>query len=119
MVHSPRDGSRKSKSHVSASYTESNVSQLGARCVMRLFPHFFPLCGVGMATLVIHDLPESVELDRQAMSAVTGGSMVQTRQTLFVRRHALTGLPRTVFAGLHDPALSEQPDKPVLKTLLR
>ena len=43
-----------------------------------------------MATLVIHDLPESVELDRQAMSAITGGSMVQAHQTLFTRRQTFT-----------------------------
>lgn len=48
-----------------------------------------------MATLVIHDLPESVELDRQAMSAITGGSMVQAHQTLFTRRQTFTGFPQT------------------------
>lgn len=46
-----------------------------------------------MAMLVIHDLPESVELDREAMAAVTGGSMVQAHQTLFARRQTFTGLP--------------------------
>ena len=51
--------------------------------------------GVPMATLVIHDLPESVELDRQAMSAITGGSMVQAHQTLFSRRQTFTGFPQT------------------------
>ncbi|HEV3104090.1 MAG TPA: hypothetical protein VGZ01_00155 [Trinickia sp.] len=45
-----------------------------------------------MTTLVIHDLPESVELDRQAMAAITGGSMVQAHQTLFARRQTFTGL---------------------------
>jgi len=51
--------------------------------------------GVPMAMLVIHDLPESVELDRQAMSAITGGSMVQAHQTLFTRRQTFTGFPQT------------------------
>ncbi|NRO95571.1 hypothetical protein GWC77_06415 [Paraburkholderia sp. NMBU_R16] len=48
-----------------------------------------------MATLVIQDLPESVELDRQAMSAITGGSMVQVHRTLFTRRQTFTGFPQT------------------------
>jgi hypothetical protein len=30
-----------------------------------------------MATIVINDLPESMELDRQAMLAITGGSRVR------------------------------------------
>ena len=32
-----------------------------------------------MATIVIRDLPESVELDRQAMLAITGGSRFRAR----------------------------------------
>jgi hypothetical protein len=31
-----------------------------------------------MATIVIKDLPESTELDRQAMLAITGGSRFRT-----------------------------------------
>jgi hypothetical protein len=45
-----------------------------------------------MATLVINDLSESVELDRQAMGAITGGSMAQAHQTMFTRRQMFTGL---------------------------
>ena len=45
-----------------------------------------------MTHLVIHDLPESVELDKLAMAAVTGGAMVQAHETLFVRRQTFTGL---------------------------
>ncbi|WP_185732469.1 hypothetical protein [Burkholderia sp. Bp8963] len=35
-----------------------------------------------MGILVIHDLPESVDLDRQAMAAITGGAMVRAHQTM-------------------------------------
>jgi hypothetical protein len=45
-----------------------------------------------MTHLVIHDLPESVELDKQAMAAITGGAMVQAHQTIFARRQTFTGL---------------------------
>ena len=33
-----------------------------------------------MATIVIKDLADSVELDRQAMTAITGGSRIRGRQ---------------------------------------
>src|SRR5260370_19399478 len=39
-----------------------------------------------MGTLVINDLPESVELDRQAMAAIVGGSMVLSHQTMLAPR---------------------------------
>ena len=52
-----------------------------------------------MGTLVINDLPESVDLDRQAMAAITGGSMVQAHQTMLAPR-MLTGLP--IVAGLGE-----------------
>lgn len=78
-----------------------------------------------MATLVIHDLPESLELDRQAMAAITGGAMVQAHQTLFERRHTFTGFPRTGFAHSTVPAnaqgaaISEPPQSTIGTTLLR
>lgn len=34
-----------------------------------------------MATIVIKDLPESIDLDRQAMTAITGGARMRGRQT--------------------------------------
>jgi hypothetical protein len=34
-----------------------------------------------MASIVIKDLPENIELDRQAMSAITGGARLRGRQT--------------------------------------
>ncbi|WP_206998670.1 hypothetical protein [Trinickia mobilis] len=51
-----------------------------------------------MGTLVINDLPESVDLDRQAMAAVTGGSMVQAHQTMLAPQ-MFTGL-RIVRGGV-------------------
>lgn len=72
-----------------------------------------------MTTLVIRDLPESIDLDRQAMAAITGGSMVQAQQTLFVRRHALTGLPQAGFASVHEAGPLGPVDTPLRTTLLR
>ncbi|MGN6317132.1 hypothetical protein [Trinickia sp.] len=72
-----------------------------------------------MTTLVIHDLPESIDLDRQAMAAITGGSMVQARQTLFVRRHSLTGLPQLGFSTVSEAGPLGQIDQPLRTTLLR
>jgi hypothetical protein len=45
-----------------------------------------------MTKLVINDLPESVELDRQAMTAIFGGAMVRTHSAVLARRQTLTGL---------------------------
>ncbi|QGZ64706.1 hypothetical protein [Paraburkholderia acidisoli] len=39
-----------------------------------------------MGKLVIKDLPENVELDRQAMAAITGGARVASHQTLLAPR---------------------------------
>jgi hypothetical protein len=50
-----------------------------------------------MAIIVIKDLPESVDLDRQAMVAITGGARARDRQTL---------LGRTIFRSartINDP----------------
>lgn len=38
-----------------------------------------------MAVIVIRDLPESVDLDREAMVAITGGARAPGRQTFFGR----------------------------------
>jgi hypothetical protein len=91
---------------------------------MHHFCHFYHFCRffrreVSMATLVVHDLSESVELDRQAMAAITGGSMVQAQQTLFARRHQFTGLPQSAFTNVQGTVPFERPDVPVRMTLLR
>lgn len=52
-----------------------------------------------MGTLVINDLPESVDLDRRAMAAITGGSMVQAHQTMLAPQ-MFTGL--RIAAGLGE-----------------
>lgn len=41
-----------------------------------------------MSTLVIKDLPESIELDREAMKAVTGGARSAGHQTPLARATA-------------------------------
>lgn len=43
-----------------------------------------------MAIIVIKDLPESIDLDRQAMLAITGGARVRGRPT---------SLGRAIFSG--------------------
>lgn len=39
-----------------------------------------------MSIIVIKDLPESVELDRQAMAAIMGGARAASQRTLLVPR---------------------------------
>ena len=39
-----------------------------------------------MSTLVIKDLPDSLDLDSQAMAAITGGARLQGRQSIFGSR---------------------------------
>jgi hypothetical protein len=39
-----------------------------------------------MSTLVIKDLPESVELDREAMAAISGGARIAAHQTQLAPR---------------------------------
>ena len=56
-----------------------------------------------MGILVINDLPESVDLDRQAMAAITGGSMVQARQTM-LGAQPFTGL--RIGAGVNAAAFT-------------
>jgi hypothetical protein len=55
------------------------------------FPFPFYFAESAMGTLVINDLPESVDLDRQAMAAITGGAMVQSHQTMLAPQ-MFTGL---------------------------
>jgi hypothetical protein len=43
---------------------------------------------LAMATIVIKDLPENMELDRQAMQAITGGARLRGRPLAFVRASA-------------------------------
>lgn len=38
-----------------------------------------------MATIVIKDLPENIDLDRQAMQAITGGARMRGRPLAFAR----------------------------------
>lgn len=60
-----------------------------------------------MATIVIKDLQESVDLDRQAMTAITGGARSRARQPLpaqsILRSTRIVsyppGFPRATLAG--------------------
>ncbi|MES2353597.1 MAG: hypothetical protein V4568_04180 [Pseudomonadota bacterium] len=38
-----------------------------------------------MATIIIKDLSESVDLDHQAMASITGGARIRTAKTIFAR----------------------------------
>ncbi|TCW84335.1 hypothetical protein C5O80_14950 [Burkholderia sp. SRS-46] len=72
-----------------------------------------------MGVLVIHDLPESVDLDRQAMAAVTGGAMVHAHQTMLAPQpfpHLHTGAPD---AGLARTPKAEAVASHAQPTLLR
>jgi hypothetical protein len=54
-----------------------------------------------MGILVINDLPESIDLDRQAMAAISGGAMVRAHQTMLAPRPLSclhTGAAATPFA---------------------
>jgi hypothetical protein len=64
----------------------------------------FRLAESAMGTLVIDDLPESVDLDRQAMAAITGGSKVLAHQTMLAPQ-MFTGL-RIAGTGTAAPVAS-------------
>ena len=61
-----------------------------------------------MATIVIKDLAESIDLDRQAMHAITGGARVRGRPTV---------LGRTIFrsAGIIKPLTRRVPANAPIK----
>jgi hypothetical protein len=68
-----------------------------------------------MATLVINDLPESVELDARAMAAISGGAHIRGHGAGLARRHMFTGLDSRIAAV--DPSRETSPVAPV-QTLL-
>jgi hypothetical protein len=70
-----------------------------------------------MATLVINDLPESVELDAQAMAAVTGGARIRGQGAGLARRHLFTGLDSRIAAAAANEGRETAPRGPV-QTLL-
>jgi hypothetical protein len=61
-----------------------------------------------MATIVIKDLAESIDLDRQAMHAITGGARVRGRPSV---------LGRTIFrsVGMIQPRIRQVPENAVAK----
>ncbi|BAL24497.1 hypothetical protein [Azoarcus sp. KH32C] len=62
-----------------------------------------------MATIVIKDLPENMDLDRQAMQAITGGARLRGRPGVTVR-----ALPRDLRIA---PQAAKRP--PVMSTLFK
>jgi hypothetical protein len=64
-----------------------------------------------MATIVINDLPESTELDRQAMLAITGGSRFRAGATV-VGRAAIGRVPLFEFPRGGD-GTPRSPPKPL------
>lgn len=52
-----------------------------------------------MATIVIKDLPENMDLDRQAMQAITGGSRLRGSPAASVRAPRSPGSPRETRGG--------------------
>ncbi|WP_185640784.1 MULTISPECIES: hypothetical protein [unclassified Burkholderia] len=72
-----------------------------------------------MGVLVINDLPESVDLDRQAMAAITGGAMVRAHQTMLAP-HAFPYLHTEARgAALARAPVAEAAASPARPTLLR
>lgn len=65
-----------------------------------------------MATIVIQDLTDSVELDRRAMTAITGGSRIRGRQpatgrTLF-RDERVVSFPYSRIGGTPDTQATQE-----------
>lgn len=67
-----------------------------------------------MATIVIRDLPESVELDRLAMLAITGGSRFRARPGV-IGRSAFRGQRLFDFASGMAAKPSPRTSKPASK----
>ncbi|NMF89823.1 hypothetical protein [Aromatoleum petrolei] len=67
-----------------------------------------------MATIVIKDLPENMDLDRQAMQAITGGARLRGTATGAARTPRLPGSPRETRG-----AIAETGRRPAPSTLFR
>ena len=69
-----------------------------------------------MGTLVIKDLPESVDLDRQAMAAITGGARIGSHQTMLAPQPF--GALHAGFANVQTPrglvTVTAAPPRPTL-----
>ncbi|TKC81634.1 hypothetical protein FAZ69_27090 [Trinickia terrae] len=72
-----------------------------------------------MGILAINDLPESVDLDRQAMAAITGGSTVQSHRTMLAPQ-PFTGLRFGIGPGeIHRTPIAEAVEQRTRSTLFR
>ena len=63
-----------------------------------------------MATIVVKDLPENIDLDREAMTSITGGARMRASKTIFTHlplqgSRIVTyppGFPRTPLANVKN-----------------
>jgi len=67
-----------------------------------------------MATIVIKDLPENMDLDREAMQAITGGARLRASPAASVRAPRFTELSRD--AGTGRPETRRRPAMSTLFT---
>ncbi|MGU7782834.1 hypothetical protein [Burkholderia sp. PU8-34] len=70
-----------------------------------------------MGVLVINDLPESVDLDRQAMAAITGGAKVRSHQTMLAPQpfpYLHTDAPGTALTRTPVADAAASPARPTL-----
>lgn len=72
-----------------------------------------------MANIVIKDLLESIDLDRQAMTAITGGSRFRGPQPLAGRAGTLVHTTRIIDypTGFGGGTLTEDKNRPVIFSL--
>ncbi|TGN94287.1 hypothetical protein [Burkholderia sp. USMB20] len=72
-----------------------------------------------MGVLVINDLPESVDLDRQAMAAISGGARVRAHQTMLAPQPFPYLHTDARGAALKQAPAAETAASPARPTLLR
>ena len=72
-----------------------------------------------MGVLVINDLPESVDLDRQAMAAITGGAKVRAHQTMLAPQPFPYLHTDARGAALAHAPVADAASSPARPTLLR
>jgi len=72
-----------------------------------------------MATIVIKDLPENMDLDRQAMAAITGGARLRGRPTASARAASRGSRIADKLSGLRADPSPDAKRRPVLSTLFK
>jgi hypothetical protein len=80
----------------------------------------YPLAEKAMVKIVIKDLAQNVELDRQAMLAITGGARVGSGANFIGNRIAAMGCDTALgLSGFAGRSWPERPAPATLKTLLK